>query len=117
MNITEQDVKLLMRRTLNEVARRLDIGDPEHMEENQELLPAVEHRDKMAYRVMGAFRSAYRRWFDKSLELERAASQGIDLTTVRMEVMGLMKERDVTREAMIRYLDHKVPRSTSRVAV
>ena len=117
MIISEEDRKTFMRRVLNEVAHRLDILDPEAMEESTELLPAIEGRDRMAVQVMGAYRSTFRRWHDKGMELERAAAKGIDLTAIRMELMGLMKERDVTREAMIRYLDHYYPRSNSRVAV
>ncbi len=117
MIITEQESREFMRRVLNEVAHRLGVCDPEHLEENSQLLPAMEQRDAMAVRVMGAFRSAYRCWHDKSMELERAAAQDLDLAQIRMELMAFMKARDVTREAMIRYLDHCYPRSATRVAV
>ena len=117
MIISEPEYKAFMRRVVNEVACRLNIGDPEIMDENTELLPAIEQRDRTALQVMAAFRSSYRQWYSKSQELELAASKEIDLTAIRMELMGLMKARDVTREAMIRYLDHHYPRSVSRIAV
>lgn len=117
MTITEQERKAFLRRILIEVAHRLDIRDPEGMEEDSELLPAIERKDHMAMKILGAFRSAFRRWHDKGIELERSATQGLDVTGIRVELMGLMTERDVSREAMIRYLDHHYPRSVSRVAV
>ena len=122
MIITPEEKDRFLRQVLHEVARRVGIDSPELVDSSSELPDCIERVARatggpLVRQVMEMFRSAYRRWYDKSLQLEQAAEKGEDLTTIRMELMGLMKERDETRQSLIRYLDHYYPRSVSRVAV
>ena len=116
MIISEMEFEAFMRRFVIEVAFRLNISAPEFMDEKT-LLLAIEQQDQTALQVLAAFRSSYGEWYSKSHELETAALKESDLTGIRMDLMRLMKARDVTREAMIRYLDFHYPRSISRIAV
>jgi hypothetical protein len=121
MIITPEEKDRILRQVLDEVARRIGIDDPEMKDSTYELpdlIEAVGERTggRLVRQVMELFRMSYRRWYDKSLQLEQAAVKGEDLTAIRMELMGLMKERDETRQALIRYLDHYYPRSASRIA-
>jgi len=114
MVFSNQDVDHYKRQVLDEVARRIGL-DVELLQGEHAVRQAVQDQDPMALRVMEHFRDTYTRWYDKTKELAEKAARGEDVEQDRMELMGLMEERDITRDALIRYLDHHYPRSTSRL--
>ena len=79
------------------------------------MFPAIEGRDRTLLKIMGGYRTAYLRWFLKSQELEQAARAEKPLAEIQSALIGLSKERDVHRDSLVRYLDHRYPNSVSRV--
>jgi len=115
MVFSDQEVAHYKRQVLDEVARRLGI-EVELLQGEQAVRHAIEVQNSMALRVMGHFLTTYSRWYDKTKSLAEKAARGEDVEQDRMELMGLMEERDITRDALIRYLDYHYPRSTSRIS-
>jgi len=105
MELTRADFEDFMRRVPVEVADQIGATDLA-----SDPRTAIERKDTMALRVMAQFPETYRRWYEKSLELEQAAAVGKNLDQLRQEVVGLITERDITRDALVRYLDHVAPR-------
>jgi|GEM_PF-4759021 hypothetical protein len=113
---SEREHQQLQRRVLHEVARRIGIEHPDGMEENSRLLPAVEGRDRLLYKIMQGYRTTYRQWHLKRRELEKAAENSKPLTAIQTALTGLRRERDINRDSLVRYLDHHYPACVSRVS-
>jgi hypothetical protein len=115
MIVTDEDLDSYLRRVLIQVARRLDVPGAETLDENTELLPAMERIDPTVVRLLGVFRSTYSRWYHVRQELARAAAEGRDRTAILEELNDLMRDRDITRATLARHLDLRYPRSEPRL--
>ncbi|MGE0708158.1 MAG: hypothetical protein AB7N76_00830 [Planctomycetota bacterium] len=93
---------------VSQTADRLGV-DTESLDEVA-LLHAVERQDADAFRLLERFRSAYREWFDTSVELQRAVEAGGDVEGARQALIGRIMERDRTRRLLVSFLDAHYPR-------
>ena len=74
------------------------------------LLGQIQGHDAQAHTILETFRTAYREWFNTSVDLQQAVEGGGDVDGLRETLIQRITERDRTRRELVAYLDTQYPR-------
>lgn len=101
--MTEDDYQRTYRHILKVVANRMMINQ---LLSERELQQAIETKDAMAYQLAEHYRNAYKAWWSVSKAIAECRDD-TKLGSLRMELMGKIKERDNYRRSIESYLAAK----------
>jgi hypothetical protein len=70
-----------------------------------ELINAIQQKDGMSYNLMMLFRKIYKKWWDKSKELESVTNDLTKRELLKNELRGLISSRNEIRNSLLSYLN------------